>query len=97
METDLLTRKSDSLTVELHYGNGKLAVSVTDGQTHKGTIPATAENWKEIFEHPFLYLPKEEKPQESETDDSTEFDGFEVWHSLRANKSHATDSESDWR
>ncbi len=95
METDLLTRQCDSIKVELHYGNGNLAVCVIDGNSHVATIPANPENWKEIFDHPFLFIPKTETAPE--TNDATELDGLELWHTLRNTKAHATDSESDWQ
>ncbi len=59
-ETLLHSRSNTGLTIELHYGNDKLALSVIDGNYDPITFPVNPENAFDAFYHPFFYMPKSE-------------------------------------
>jgi len=84
VDTLLHDRTNAGLRIELHYGNGNLAVSIIDGESLPITFPVDKEHALDAFLHPFMYAPKTvcADPDENENDGS-EFDGLNAWHLLR--------------
>ena len=56
-DTLLHSRSNSGLTVELHTGHGKFAITVIDGNELPITFGVEPENASDAFFHPFIYMP----------------------------------------
>jgi hypothetical protein len=55
---ELATRENDGILVSLVWekGSDQLSVSVLDTKNSDAfELPATSENWKDVFNHPYAY------------------------------------------
>lgn len=85
MSTEILSRSYAGLLVEVHYGNGKLALSVREGDEGSfQTVPIDPENVLDAFAHPYCYLPRETSNESAELEEGTELDAMAYWRELRS-------------
>lgn len=80
----ILDRTNAGVTVEIHYGNGNVALLVKEGENPDQVAKIDPSTVLDAFNHPYCYLPRESESESERPESLTEVEALELWASLRS-------------